>query len=180
MCSGREWRQISNTANIFLKVCRKASTEEASTFSFLLNNLSIWLNVVSIISLLHLTEKWKRHDHQMTYKFSWMSHQRWHYPFVHYGVHDRLVDDSSWSHLTPLETFQSINRSESFPDVYISAVARTAMGGFNGSLSSLSATKLGSIAIEGKTYALLEEETTAIPSCRLIGLYGFLFLTNIL
>ncbi|KAG0173447.1 erg10, acetyl-CoA C-acetyltransferase [Apophysomyces sp. BC1034] len=33
-------------------------------------------------------------------------------------------------------------------DVYISAVSRTPLGGFNGSLASLPATKLGSIAIE--------------------------------
>lgn len=33
-------------------------------------------------------------------------------------------------------------------DVYISAVSRTPIGGFNGSLASLQATKLGSIAIE--------------------------------
>ncbi|RUS14593.1 Thiolase, N-terminal domain-containing protein [Endogone sp. FLAS-F59071] len=33
-------------------------------------------------------------------------------------------------------------------DVYISAVARTPIGGFNGSLASLTTTKLGSIAIE--------------------------------
>ncbi|CAG8500808.1 24269_t:CDS:2 [Cetraspora pellucida] len=33
-------------------------------------------------------------------------------------------------------------------DVYIAAFARTPLGGFNGSLASLSATKLGSIAIE--------------------------------
>ncbi|KAI7902515.1 Thiolase, N-terminal domain-containing protein [Cokeromyces recurvatus] len=33
-------------------------------------------------------------------------------------------------------------------DVYISAVSRTPIGGFNGSLASLSATKLGSLAIE--------------------------------
>jgi hypothetical protein len=49
------------------------------------------------------------------------------------------------------------------------------MGGFNGSLSSLSATKLGSIAIEGKTYALLEERTTAIQSCGHIGYMVFFF-----
>ena len=34
-------------------------------------------------------------------------------------------------------------------DVCVVGVARTPMGGFLGSLSSLSATKLGSIAIEG-------------------------------
>jgi len=34
-------------------------------------------------------------------------------------------------------------------DVYIAAVARTPLGGFNGSLASLSAIKLGSIAVEG-------------------------------
>jgi acetyl-CoA acetyltransferase len=34
-------------------------------------------------------------------------------------------------------------------DVYIAAVARTPLGGFNGSLASLSAVKLGSIAVEG-------------------------------
>ncbi|CAG8555000.1 11352_t:CDS:2 [Paraglomus brasilianum] len=33
-------------------------------------------------------------------------------------------------------------------DVYIAAVARTPLGGFNGSLASFSATKLGSIAVE--------------------------------
>lgn len=49
------------------------------------------------------------------------------------------------------------------------------MGGFNGSLSSLSATKLGSIVIEGKTHALLEEETTAIQSCGLIESIWFSF-----
>jgi acetyl-CoA acetyltransferase len=38
----------------------------------------------------------------------------------------------------------------SFPvDVYIAAAVRTPLGGFNGSLASLPATKLGSIAIEG-------------------------------
>lgn len=35
-------------------------------------------------------------------------------------------------------------------DAYIAAAVRTPLGGFNGSLASLSATKLGSIAIEGK------------------------------
>lgn len=35
-------------------------------------------------------------------------------------------------------------------DVYIVGVARTPMGAFLGALSSLPATKLGSIAIEGK------------------------------
>lgn len=34
-------------------------------------------------------------------------------------------------------------------DVFVVGVARTPMGGFLGSLSSLSAAKLGSIAIEG-------------------------------
>lgn len=36
-------------------------------------------------------------------------------------------------------------------DVCVVGVARTPMGGFLGALSSLSATKLGSIAIEGDT-----------------------------
>jgi acetyl-CoA C-acetyltransferase len=35
-------------------------------------------------------------------------------------------------------------------EVYIAAAVRTPLGGFNGSLASLAATKLGSIAIEGK------------------------------
>lgn len=35
-------------------------------------------------------------------------------------------------------------------DVYISAVSRTPLGGFNGSLASLQATKLGSLTIECK------------------------------
>lgn len=45
-------------------------------------------------------------------------------------------------------------------DVYISAVVRTPMGGFNGSLASLPATKLGSIAIKGK---LQRDELKFIP-----------------
>jgi acetyl-CoA acetyltransferase len=40
-------------------------------------------------------------------------------------------------------------------DVCIVGVARTPMGGFLGSLSSLSATKLGSIVIEGKHGGIL-------------------------
>lgn len=36
-------------------------------------------------------------------------------------------------------------------EVYIAAAVRTPLGGFNGSLASFSATKLGSIAIEGKS-----------------------------
>lgn len=36
-------------------------------------------------------------------------------------------------------------------DAYIAAAVRTPLGGFNGSLASLPATKLGSIAIEGKS-----------------------------
>lgn len=41
----------------------------------------------------------------------------------------------------------------SFLDVYIASAVRTPIGGFNGSLASLAATKLGSIAIEGKSQA---------------------------
>ena len=37
-----------------------------------------------------------------------------------------------------------------YADVCIVGIARTPMGGFLGSLSSLPATKLGSIAIEGE------------------------------
>lgn len=47
-----------------------------------------------------------------------------------------------------------------FADVCVVGVARTPMGAFLGSLSSLPATKLGSIAIEGQNTAL----------CLLIGL----------
>lgn len=49
-----------------------------------------------------------------------------------------------------------------FADVCVVGVARTPMGAFLGSLSSLPATKLGSIAIEGQNTALL--------CCLLIGL----------
>lgn len=38
-------------------------------------------------------------------------------------------------------------------EVYVAAVARTPIGGFNGSLGSLTAPKLGSIAIEGTFYS---------------------------
>lgn len=41
-------------------------------------------------------------------------------------------------------------------EVYIAAAVRTPLGGFNGSLASLTATKLGSIAIEGKTNWLFD------------------------
>lgn len=42
------------------------------------------------------------------------------------------------------------NRIFEIPDVCIVGVARTPMGGFLGSLSSLSATELGSVAIRGE------------------------------
>lgn len=42
-------------------------------------------------------------------------------------------------------------------EAYIAAAVRTPLGGFNGSLSSLAATKLGSIAIEGKNYKIFNE-----------------------
>lgn len=42
-----------------------------------------------------------------------------------------------------------------FVEVYVAAVARTPIGGFNGSLGSLTAPKLGSIAIEGNFKACI-------------------------
>lgn len=49
-------------------------------------------------------------------------------------------------------------------DVCIVGVARTPMGGFLGTLSSLPATKLGSVAIEGKIVVFL---LTTLGSTRL-------------
>jgi hypothetical protein len=47
-------------------------------------------------------------------------------------------------------TYRSTNILIFYIDAYIAAAIRTPLGGFNGSLASLAATKLGSIAIEGK------------------------------
>lgn len=44
------------------------------------------------------------------------------------------------------------NDASGLTDVCIVGVARTPMGGLSGSLSSLSATKLGSTAIQGEVY----------------------------
>lgn len=52
-----------------------------------------------------------------------------------------------------LSLFSSLTCHLLVLDVFISAVTRTPLGGFNGSLASLPATKLGSIAIEGKETA---------------------------
>ena len=46
----------------------------------------------------------------------------------------------------------SLNLSSLLTDVCVVGVARTPMGGFLGALSSLPATKLGSIAIQGDTH----------------------------
>ena len=44
-------------------------------------------------------------------------------------------------------------------EVYIAAVARTPLGAFQGGLSSISATKLGSIAVQGILKYLVNSPT---------------------
>lgn len=41
-------------------------------------------------------------------------------------------------------------------DVFIAASIRTPLGSFNGSLASVSAIKLGSIAVEGEEHVMIE------------------------
>lgn len=50
----------------------------------------------------------------------------------------------------PLDELGKTKKVNFSIDVYIAAAVRTPLGGFNGSLASLPATKLGSIAIDGK------------------------------
>lgn len=52
----------------------------------------------------------------------------------------------------------------SWTDVCVVGVARTPMGSFLGALSSLSATKLGSVAIGCKTYIIFSYLLIFIPS----------------
>lgn len=60
-------------------------------------------------------------------------------------------------------------------DVCIVGVARTPMGGFLGSLSSLSATKLGSIAIEGNCEAVFSP--VCKWSCPMMKFFPYFFIS---
>lgn len=65
--------------------------------------------------------------------------------FLFYSIKIIILHNSPWF----LYVQQAITFSSFLTDVCVVGVARTPMGAFLGALSSLPATKLGSIAIEG-------------------------------
>lgn len=76
-----------------------------------------------------------------------------------------LLCFSSLSAEKEIKTQNRVLKSVGFADVCIVGVARTPMGSLSGSLSSLTATKLGSIAIQG-TYLGQFHSSLADSCCK--------------